>query len=106
MGQGDRPTGAAAGIAAFYRGIAVAHVEAGLRTNDPMCPFPEEINRRMLDVVSKYRFAPTAASAKALRAEGFPAKSIHVTGNTVVDALKYIIRTPGVRPAVPAGGRL
>jgi UDP-N-acetylglucosamine 2-epimerase (hydrolysing) len=104
--QGDTTTAAAAGIAAFYRGIAVAHVEAGLRTNDPMCPFPEEINRRMLDVVSKYHFAPTTLAAKALRAEGYTSKSIHMTGNTVVDALQYILRTPGVRPAVPTGGKL
>lgn len=104
--QGDTTTAAAAGIAAFYRGIAVAHVEAGLRTNDPMCPFPEEINRRMIDVVAKYRFAPTTAAAKAMRAEGHPAKSIQVTGNTVVDALHYILKTPGDRPAVPAGGKL
>src|SRR5207237_9702314 len=103
--QGDTTTAAAAGIAAFYRGIAVAHVEAGLRTNDPMCPFPEEINRRLIDVVAKYRFAPTQAAAKAMRAEGHPAKSIQVTGNTVVDALQYILKTPGVRPAVPDGGK-
>jgi UDP-N-acetylglucosamine 2-epimerase (non-hydrolysing) len=104
--QGDTTTAVAAGIAGFYRGVAVAHVEAGLRTNDPMSPFPEEINRRMLDVVSKYRFAPTKSSARALRAEGYPAKSIHITGNTVVDALQFILKTPGVRPAVPTGGKL
>src|SRR5712692_6908304 len=69
--QGDTTTAAAAGLAAFYRRIAVAHVEAGLRTNDPACPFPEEINRRVVDVVARHRFAPTQAAARALRAEGY-----------------------------------
>jgi UDP-N-acetylglucosamine 2-epimerase len=96
--QGDTTTATVAALAAFYRRIPVAHVEAGLRTNDPGNPFPEEINRRLVDVVSRYRFAPTQAAARALRAEGYPARSIHVTGNTVVDALRHILRE------TPAGG--
>ena len=90
--QGDTTTASMAALAAFYRRIPVGHVEAGLRTNDPENPFPEEINRRLADVVSRYHFAPTRASAQALRREGYPARSIHVTGNTVVDALQFMIR--------------
>ena len=90
--QGDTTTASMAALAAFYRRIPVGHIEAGLRTNDPENPFPEEINRRLADVVSRYHFAPTRASADALRREGYAARSIHVTGNTVVDALQFMIR--------------
>jgi UDP-N-acetylglucosamine 2-epimerase len=106
--QGDTTTAAIAALAAFYRRIPVGHVEAGLRTNDPENPFPEEINRRLADVVARYRFAPTRASADALRAEGYPARSIHVTGNTVVDALKFMLAQggPAEAPAARPGETL
>jgi UDP-N-acetylglucosamine 2-epimerase (hydrolysing) len=90
--QGDTTTATIAGLAAFYRRIPVAHIEAGLRTKDPANPFPEEINRRVADVVALYRFAPTESAARALRAEGHPPETIHVTGNTAVDALRHILR--------------
>jgi UDP-N-acetylglucosamine 2-epimerase len=97
--QGDTTTAAVAAQAAFYRRVPVAHVEAGLRTGDPANPFPEEINRRLIDVLARYLFAPTPAAAATLRREGHPGSSIHMTGNTVVDALHTILRrTPG-RPA-------
>lgn len=105
--QGDTTSAAAAALAAFYRSIPVGHVEAGLRTNDPACPFPEEINRRLIDTVSRYHFAPTRGAARALRAEGHH-KSVYVTGNTVVDALQFILAHPpgeAALPALPPTGR-
>jgi UDP-N-acetylglucosamine 2-epimerase (non-hydrolysing) len=102
--QGDTTTAAVAAQAAFYRRVPVAHVEAGLRTGDPANPFPEEINRRLIDVLARYLFAPTLAAAEALRREGHPRSSIHMTGNTVVDALHAIVgRSP--RRGPPPGPR-
>ncbi len=88
--QGDTTTAMAASLAAFHRGIKVGHVEAGLRTDDLRNPFPEEMNRRVVDLVSTAHFAPTARNAAALRGEGVAAEQIHVTGNTIVDALHWI----------------
>jgi UDP-N-acetylglucosamine 2-epimerase (non-hydrolysing) len=85
--QGDTATAVAAAQAAYYRGIPVAHVEAGLRTGNPLAPHPEEGNRRMIAAIADLHFAPTAAAAQALRKEGIPATGIFLTGNTVVDAL-------------------
>jgi UDP-N-acetylglucosamine 2-epimerase (non-hydrolysing) len=85
--QGDTTTAFAGGLAAFYRRIPVGHIEAGLRTRDKYNPFPEEINRQLLDVVSDVCFAPTERSRHALLSEGIPAERILVTGNTVIDAL-------------------
>jgi UDP-N-acetylglucosamine 2-epimerase (non-hydrolysing) len=105
--QGDTTTAAMAALAAFYRRIPVAHVEAGLRTYDPERPFPEEINRRVIDLVAAYRFAPTRTSARALIREGVPRRSITITGNTVVDALHHITRTRRTSMPLPEGaGRL
>jgi UDP-N-acetylglucosamine 2-epimerase (non-hydrolysing) len=72
---------------AFFEKVKVGHVEAGLRSHDKWAPFPEEIFRRLSDVLSDYYFAPTSLARDALLAEGVPAEKIHVTGNTVVDAL-------------------
>lgn len=85
--QGDTTTAFCAGLAAFQRSIQVAHIEAGLRTGDLASPFPEEANRSMLARIASLHFAPTPMAAAALRAEGIPAFAIHVTGNTVVDAI-------------------
>ncbi len=85
--QGDTTTAMAAGLAAFHRGVAVGHVEAGLRTGDLAAPFPEEANRRIVDLVASALFAPTDRAAAALRAEGYSADRIHVVGNTGIDAL-------------------
>jgi UDP-N-acetylglucosamine 2-epimerase (non-hydrolysing) len=92
--QGDTTTAAMAGLAAFYAGARVAHVEAGLRSHTPREPFPEEINRRVAGVLADLHFAPTEASRQNLLAEGVPADSVLVTGNTVVDALELARSTP------------
>jgi UDP-N-acetylglucosamine 2-epimerase len=88
--QGDTTTAMAAALAAFHRRVPVGHVEAGLRTGDFDNPFPEEMNRRVADLVSAAHFAPTPRSAAALRREGAAEATVHVTGNTVVDALEWI----------------
>ena len=92
--QGDTTTVMATALAAFYLRIPVGHVEAGLRTRDRYNPFPEEINRRLVGVLATYHFAPTQTAKEALLAEGVPSESIVVTGNTVVDALYWILGQP------------
>jgi UDP-N-acetylglucosamine 2-epimerase (non-hydrolysing) len=91
--QGDTTTVMTAALAAFYRGIRVGHVEAGLRTGDKRQPFPEEINRHLTTVLADLHFAPTERSRLNLLHEGVPETRIRVTGNTVIDALQQIIRT-------------
>lgn len=85
--QGDTTTTFACALAAFYRRIQVAHVEAGLRTGNRFSPFPEEINRRLTSTLADWHFAPTERSRAALLAEGYPPETVHVVGNTVIDAL-------------------
>ncbi len=85
--HGDTTTAMAASLAAFYAGIPVGHVEAGLRTGNKHAPFPEEINRRVAGCVCDLHFAPTAKARENLLSEGVPAETIFVTGNTVIDAL-------------------
>ncbi len=87
--QGDTTTVLGSALAAFYARIPVGHVEAGLRTYDFEAPWPEEMNRRLTDPISRWCFAPTESAARNLRAEGIPKDRIHVTGNTVVDALLW-----------------
>lgn len=87
MVHGDTTTTFAAGLAAYYRQIPVAHVEAGLRTNDIYSPFPEEMNRRLADRLSALFYAPTPGSRDTLLGESVPPDKILVTGNTVIDAL-------------------
>jgi UDP-N-acetylglucosamine 2-epimerase (non-hydrolysing) len=98
--QGDTTTVMATALCAFHRRIRVAHVEAGLRTGDLANPFPEEMNRRVADLVSTLHFAPTPRSADRLRAEGVRDTHLHVTGNTVVDALSWIAAADPAPPAV------
>lgn len=88
--QGDTTTALAGALAAFHRGVAVAHVEAGLRTGDAASPFPEEMNRRLVSRLASYHFAPTARNRETLVAEGADPARVFVTGNTVVDALDTI----------------
>ena len=88
--QGDTTTVLGATLAAFYEKIPVGHVEAGLRTYDFEAPWPEEMNRRLADPISRWCFAPTEWSAANLRAERIPADRVFVTGNTVVDALLWV----------------
>jgi len=98
--QGDTTTVMAASLACFHRRIAVGHVEAGLRTANLRNPFPEEMNRRVTDLVAEHHFAPTARSAAALEREGVEPGRVHVTGNTVVDALQWLARRlPGIEDA-------
>jgi len=92
--QGDTTTALGAALAAFHRRIPVAHVEAGLRTGDLRCPFPEEANRVLIDRVSALLFAPTAAARRNLLREGVRPGRIVVTGNTVVDALRWAAGRP------------
>lgn len=91
--QGDTTSAFICALAAFYRGVPVAHVEAGLRTASPTNPFPEEMNRRLTTALTSLHFAPTERARQALLAEGLPADRIFVTGNTVVDALQQIRRS-------------
>lgn len=88
--QGDTSTVFAASLAAFYRRIPIAHVEAGLRTSDLASPFPEEGNRRLTGVLADLHFAPTQTSYENLRNENVEARKILVTGNPVIDALRMI----------------
>lgn len=90
--QGDTSTTCIGSLAAFYRQIPVGHIEAGLRTNDKANPFPEEINRRITGCITDLHFAPTNTSRKSLLLENVDPKTIFVTGNTVVDALKYSVK--------------
>ncbi|MEU7526646.1 UDP-N-acetylglucosamine 2-epimerase (non-hydrolyzing) [Saccharothrix sp. NPDC042600] len=88
--QGDTTTALAGALAAFYRGIAVAHLEAGLRTGDLGGPFPEEGTRQMIARIAALHLAPTDDAASALVGEALPASDIVVTGNTVVDAVRLV----------------
>lgn len=90
--QGDTTTTIAGALAAFYRGVPVAHIEAGLRTGDMSAPFPEEMNRVVTGRLAKLHFSPTEGSRRNLLREGVPAESIFVTGNTGVDAVLYVAR--------------
>jgi len=85
--QGDTTTCLCSAIAAFYEQVPVGHVEAGLRTYNFKAPWPEEMNRRLADPISRWCFAPTARAAENLIAERIPQENIFITGNTVVDAL-------------------
>jgi UDP-N-acetylglucosamine 2-epimerase (non-hydrolysing) len=92
--QGDTSTVAAAALAAFYQGLPIGHVEAGLRSGDMHRPFPEEANRRIASVVTDLHFAPTAQARDNLLREGIPARDVVITGNTVVDALAGVPPRP------------
>lgn len=92
--QGDTTTVFAASLAAFYCKVPVGHIEAGLRSFDKFNPYPEEINRKLTDCVSDYFFAPTATALRNLLNEGIAEDRIFVTGNTVVDALRYALELP------------
>ena len=88
--QGDTATVFVGALVGFFEKVKVGHVEAGLRSHDKWAPWPEEIFRRMTDVLSDWYFAPTRRSLDALVAEGIPAERVNVTGNTVVDALHSV----------------
>ncbi len=87
VAQGDTTTVMAAALSAFYRRVPFVHVEAGLRTGNLQAPWPEELNRRVASLATTLHCAPTQGAANNLLAEGVPADQVHVTGNTVIDAL-------------------
>lgn len=87
--HGDTATTLAVSIAAYYEKISVGHVEAGLRTGDIYAPWPEEANRKLTGVIAEYHFTPTEMAKNNLISEGYNAKNIAVTGNTVIDALLF-----------------
>lgn len=91
IAQGDTTTVFTAALMSFYQKIPFAHVEAGLRTYDNFSPYPEEINRRLTAPLAALHFAPTSRSRDNLLQEQIPARTIHITGNTVIDALLYIL---------------
>jgi UDP-N-acetylglucosamine 2-epimerase (non-hydrolysing) len=92
IAQGDTTTVMATSLAAFYRRIPFVHVEAGLRTGNLQSPWPEELNRRIAGLTTAVHCAPTRRSAQNLLNEGVPAHTVHVTGNTVVDALLWAVQ--------------
>jgi UDP-N-acetylglucosamine 2-epimerase (non-hydrolysing) len=96
--QGDTTTVMVASLVAFYHRVKLGHVEAGLRTNDKFQPYPEEINRRITDILADAYFAPTPNSRMNLIREGISEQSIIVTGNTVVDAVMMIAQEVAQRP--------
>lgn len=105
--HGDTTTCFAAGLAAFYQGIPVGHVEAGLRTGDMRAPFPEEANRSLIGRIARLHFAPTETAQRNLLKENANPASIVVTGNTVIDALlsvqqKLAQHDPREWPSLPA----
>ena len=101
--QGDTTTAMVTALAAFYAGVPVGHVEAGLRTGDRRQPFPEEINRRLISQLATWHYAPTQTAVDALLHERINPDSILLTGNTVVDALLFVSARVGDPP--PTKGR-
>ncbi len=100
--QGDTTTTFAASLAAFYEGVPVGHVEAGLRSGNLQAPWPEEMNRRLTSAIATLHFAPTEGAKQNLLKEGVPADRIHVTGNTIVDALQLMVqRLDAETPPLP-----
>ena len=110
--QGDTTTTFVGSLASFYRSIPIGHVEAGLRTNNKAHPFPEEINRRLTSCIADLHFAPTATAKKALLREHIEAKSVFVTGNSVIDALRIAVNKnhrfsiPALNHLVRRGNRI
>jgi UDP-N-acetylglucosamine 2-epimerase (non-hydrolysing) len=98
--QGDTTTALIGALAAFYKQIPVAHIEAGLRSGNLYNPFPEEMNRRLISQIANLHFAPTALARNNLLASGVASKDIFITGNTVIDALLWVVgkKTPFINP--------
>ncbi|SDX41770.1 UDP-N-Acetylglucosamine 2-epimerase [Marininema mesophilum] len=92
--QGDTTSAFIAGLVSFHQRVPVGHIEAGLRTTHSEIPFPEEMNRRLLGRLSSLHFSPTLRSARNLIREGVDVTCIHVTGNTIVDAMRWIKHQP------------
>lgn len=90
--QGDTTTVFAGALAAFYQEVKIGHVEAGLRSGNILSPYPEEANRMLTGIMTEYHFAPTERNRHNLIKENYPKDKIYITGNTVIDALKYVIQ--------------
>lgn len=101
--QGDTATAMVGALAAYYRKVAVSHVEAGLRSGDIWQPWPEEVNRRIVAPIADQHFAPTKTAADALKMENIDPGTIHVTGNTVIDALLATQARIDTEPALAEG---
>ena len=101
--QGDTATAMTGALAAYYRKIPVDHVEAGLRSGNIYHPWPEEINRKIIGAMASLHFAPTDTSADALRAENVDPARVHVTGNTVIDALHWVTQRIADQPSLADG---
>ncbi|MEG3147231.1 UDP-N-acetylglucosamine 2-epimerase (non-hydrolyzing) [Sphingomonas sp. RT2P30] len=101
--QGDTATAMVGALAAYYRKVPVSHVEAGLRSGDIWQPWPEEVNRRIVAPIADQHFAPTETAAEALRRENIAPAMIHVTGNTVIDALLATQARLDADPGMAAG---
>jgi UDP-N-acetylglucosamine 2-epimerase (non-hydrolysing) len=101
--QGDTATAMVGALAAYYRKIPVSHVEAGLRSGDIHQPWPEEVNRRIVAPIADQHFAPTETAAEALRRENVAPATVHVTGNTVIDALHATCARIEADPQLAAG---
>src|SRR5690242_18343675 len=98
--QGDTTTAMSGALAGFHRRIPVAHVEAGLRSGDDCNPYPEEMNRKIITRLATYHFAATTRNRDTLLSEGVPHKTIFVTGNPVLDALKAILQRSATTPVL------
>ncbi len=98
--QGDTTTTLAGALAGFYRRIPVGHVEAGLRSGNPMSPFPEEMNRRVVSQIASFHFAATEKNRRNLLAEDVKTEKIFVTGNPVVDSLKFMLKNLEPDPTI------
>ncbi|WP_097063295.1 non-hydrolyzing UDP-N-acetylglucosamine 2-epimerase [Sphingomonas guangdongensis] len=103
MVQGDTATAMVGALAAYYRKVPVSHVEAGLRSGDIWQPWPEEVNRRIVAPIADQHFAPTQTAADALLRENIAADTVHVTGNTVIDALHWTRARIAADPMIAAG---
>ncbi len=101
--QGDTATAMCGALAAYYRKIPVAHVEAGLRSGNIHHPWPEEVNRRIIGTMARLHCAPTETAAEALRRENVDPATIHVTGNTVIDALHWVTGRIHAEPGLASG---
>ncbi len=101
--QGDTATAMCGALAGYYRKIPVDHVEAGLRSGNIYHPWPEEVNRKVIGTIASLHFAPTETSAAALRAETVDPARIHVTGNTVIDALQWVSARIEAEPSLASG---
>jgi len=101
--QGDTATAMCGALAAYYRKVPVDHVEAGLRSGNIYHPWPEEVNRKIIGAMASLHFAPTEVSQAALLAENVAPDRVHVTGNTVIDALHWVTQRIAAQPSLAGG---